>query len=112
MAGRAATIEELDLVRTELERMRVRTDVLNQDIYRLNMRVGDLYELSDERFDRLEAKVDVLDAKVDALDAKVEALDAKVDRMARELRDEMKAMEERIVQRVLAALAGLQGTRN
>jgi hypothetical protein len=71
--AREATMEEsvsrqvFESVRTELQKLIIRVEVLTQDLHRLTIQVGDLAEAIDARFDATDARFDQMERRLDAM---------------------------------------------
>jgi len=59
--------QEFESVRTELQKLIIRVEVLTQDLHRLTIQVGDLAEAIDARFDAVDARFDKSDRRLDAM---------------------------------------------
>jgi DNA repair exonuclease SbcCD ATPase subunit len=85
--AREATMEEtvsrqeFESVRTELQKLIIRVEVLTQDLHRLTIQVGDLAEAIDARFDAIDSRFDATDARFDATDARFDQMERRLDAM-------------------------------
>ncbi|MFT3711313.1 MAG: hypothetical protein QM817_27085 [Archangium sp.] len=97
--GRAATIEELEQVRTEMQRLIIRSEVVSQDTYRLTTQLAELYERTDVRFDLVDERLDELKLRLDRVEQKVNQLEQKVDRLEQKV-DRLEQKVDRLEQKV------------
>lgn len=57
--------QEFESVRTELQKLIIRVEVLTQDLHRLTIQVGDLAEAIDARFDKQESRIGAMETRFD-----------------------------------------------
>ena len=82
-----------DMMDQKLESINVRMDTMED---RLSARIDALDAKVDALDTRLSGRIDALDAKVDALDAKVDALDAKIDAVEERLSGDIIALDAKM----------------
>ena len=76
------------------------SDMMDQKIESINVRMGTMEDRLSARIDAVDAKVDALDTRlsgrIDALDAKVDALDAKIDAVEERLSGDVVALDAKM----------------
>jgi predicted nuclease with TOPRIM domain len=80
-AGKYVTREEFDSVKSELQKLIIRVEVLTQDLHRLTLAVGEFGErlvAIEGSIARLEERVDRLDVRVDRIEARLDSLEKTV----------------------------------